>query len=190
MRSFIAIDFTEQIKIRIAGAQTQLEKAETDVKWVSRHQLHLTLWFFKDLSLEKTLSISERIKEEAQNNETFEITLKGIGCFPHSGSPRVIWVGIQNSRNLSALQIKIHEVASLYGEDPVKSGQNDYFPHVTIGRVRSGKNIKQLKNLIKLLSDVPFGACPVRELIFFESRLNQIESNYFEFQRFPLKPKI
>jgi len=189
MRCFIAIDFPEVIKEKIAEIQTLLSKAGADVTWVNPAHIHLTLYFFKELPVGKVELLYEKIKKEIQEQEAFELTLHGIGSFPPSpDDPRVIWIGIQGSLKLAGLYQKIQGVSQPFDEKRPKGERNGSFtPHATVGRVRSRKNLRPVKNLIEKFSSEPVGICPVDELIFFESRLSQKGPDYFKLHRIPLK---
>jgi 2'-5' RNA ligase len=188
MRCFIAIDFPDVIKEKIAEIQVALGRTAADVKWVNPQQIHLTLYFFKELSVEKGECLSEKVKNEVQEKEVFELTLRSIGSFPPSDDPRVIWIGVQDSLKLTALYEKTQEISQPFNNEQSNEERKGKFtPHVTIGRVRSRKNVRPLKELIRKFSSEPVGICPVEELIFFESRLSQKGPDYFEIHRFPLK---
>ncbi len=188
MRCFIAIDFDQDIKNKIAEIQAELSKTGADVKWVNPQHIHLTLYFFKELPVEKVERLSEKVKKEVQEKEAFELTLCGIGSFPPSDDPRVIWIGVQDSLELTSLCEKVQEISQPFDEEKPKGERNRRFtPHATIGRVRSRKSIRPLKKLIKSFSSEPVGISPVEELIFFESRLSQKGPDYFKLHQFPLK---
>ncbi|MBI1819656.1 MAG: RNA 2',3'-cyclic phosphodiesterase, partial [Nitrospirae bacterium] len=95
MRCFIAIDFPDRLKIRFSEIQAELKKTGPEVKWVNPRQIHLTLYFFKNLRPEDIQWISRKVEEEALNDGPFELALKGMGSFPPSHDPRVIWIGIE-----------------------------------------------------------------------------------------------
>lgn len=188
MRCFIAIDFPDAIKEKIAEIQAVLSQTGADVKWVNPRQTHLTLYFFKELSVEKGKDLSEKVRSSFQEKEAFELSLHGLGSFPPGNDPKIIWIGVEHSPNLAALCEKTQEISDPFnGEKSKGERKGKFIPHATIGRVRSKKNIRLLKELIGIYSSEPVGICPVEELIFFESRLNIKGPDYFELQRFPLK---
>lgn len=189
MRCFIAISFPKKIVAALSGIQVELKKSEADIKWVQPHQLHLTLCFFKELSSEKIASLTERINKGISDIGAFDLTLNGIGYFPLTGNPRVIWIGILNSIKLTELYNKIQGMALPFYEEALKGDLDHYSPHVTIGRVRSLRKINRLKELMKSFPTDPIGVFPVNELLFLESRLDQKGPNYFEIQRFAFKPQ-
>ncbi|MBI3605721.1 MAG: RNA 2',3'-cyclic phosphodiesterase [Nitrospirae bacterium] len=187
MRCFIAIDFPDRLKIRFSEIQAELKKTGPEVKWVNPRQIHLTLYFFKNLRPEDIQWISRKVEEEALNDGPFELALKGMGSFPPSHDPRVIWIGIEDSLKLTALYRIIQKIGQPFGEEDLKTGREEPFvPHVTIGRVQSRKNIHLLKQKIKESAHDPVGICQVNELIFFESRLCQQGPEYFPLNRFSL----
>ncbi|MBI3352950.1 MAG: RNA 2',3'-cyclic phosphodiesterase [Nitrospirae bacterium] len=187
MRCFIAIDFPDPLKENFSEIQDELKKTGPEVKWVNPHQIHLTLCFFKSLRTEDIKLISQKVKQEVLNYGPFELVLKGMGSFPPSRDPRVIWIGIVESLKLTALYRMIQKIGQPFGEEYPETGREEpYVPHVTLGRVQSRKNIHLLKQRIKESAHDPVGTCQVNELIFFESRLNQGGPDYFQRNRFSL----
>jgi 2'-5' RNA ligase len=167
------------------------------VKWVNPRRIHLTLYFFKNLRPEDIQGISREMKEAlsdlwidrftGRNDGPFELTLKGIGSFPPSRDPKVIWIGVEESLKLTALYRIIQKIGQPFGEEALKTVREEPFvPHVTLGRVQSRKNIHLLKQKIKESAQDPVGTCQINELIFFESRLSQQGPEYFPLNRFSL----
>ena len=197
MRCFIAIDFPDRLKEKLSEIQDELKKTGPEVKWVNPRRIHLTLYFFKNLRPEDLQWISRKVKEAlsdlwidrftGRNDGPFELTLKGMGSFPPSRDPRVIWIGVEQSLKLTALYQIIQKIGQPFGEENLETrGEEPFVPHVTLGRVRSRKNIHLLEQKIKESAQDPVGTFQVNEIIFFESRLTQQGPEYFPLDRFQL----
>ena len=100
MRVFIAIDIDEKTRAAIADVQQQLNAKvdikKGDVKWVEPKNIHLTLKFLGDVEISRIDAISEALKNVAGGFSHFIISLAGIGAFPNSRKPKVIWVGLES----------------------------------------------------------------------------------------------
>jgi len=168
-RAFIAIAIPDGIKNQMAGLQSKLKRADADVKWTRPHGIHITLRFMGWLNtddLEKTkLAIANVAKEFSE----FDVEVKGSGTFPERGRPRVIWTGIsQGEKELQA-------VASRLDQELIKSGlgpaDRPFRGHLTLGRVKSGKNINKLVEYLEKEGTISFGAFPAKSICLFKSDL-------------------
>jgi len=146
MRTFIAIELSEEIKDSLAQVQSNLKYAGADVKWVEKNNIHLTLKFLGEIDEKKCEMVKLALDETAKSAKPFEISLKDIGAFPKIDYPRVIWVGLDKGAKESIeLAVKTDETLSKIGFD---KETRPFAAHLTIGRVRSAKNKEALKEKI------------------------------------------
>jgi len=142
MRTFIAIELPKEIKTALSRLQEQLKKSEADVNWVEPQNIHLTLKFLGERDYKKISIISAITEEIVQDKAQFTASITSIGAFPSINSPRVIWAGI----NKGDAQIK--EIAAELEEKIAKAGipkeDRPFSSHITIGRMRSVKNLDKL----------------------------------------------
>lgn len=114
----------------------------------------------------------------------FTITLEGIGAFPRTTSPRIIWVGIgEGKESLINLARWVEECCSRLG---FPSEERPFSAHLTIGRVHSKD---RLAGLIKELQVVEFKAAtpaPVNHLTLFQSTLSSKGPTYTPLAKIPL----
>ena len=147
VRSFIAVNLNPEIKEYLASLQVSLNVPETKIKWVEKNNLHLTMKFLGDMSLEQRELIKSGLKGIASQYSPFIIKLSSnIGIFPTYKMPRIIWVGIKEGVNqLEELYNSIENDLSNKGF----SREDKYFSgHITIGRV---KFIRDKNNFIQIL---------------------------------------
>ena len=196
LRTFIAVEIDPPHKQNLTHLISTLKQSNSDVKWVNETQMHLTLKFLGNIEESKVQKISEALKSIASSTKEFTITLSNIGTFPNAKRPRVIWVGIDKGKNelkLLAGQIKTEleklnflsststcsksssgEVEKQIWNKPslgTRKETRDFKAHLTLGRVRSQKN---LQNLTKLLTETTFqsqGEIKIDKLILFQSTL-------------------
>ena len=107
VRSFIAVKLNPEIKEYLNSLQVSLNVPETKIKWVEKDNLHLTMKFLGDISLEQTELIKSALKEITSRYSPFIIKLSSnIGIFPTYQMPRIIWTGIKEGAN------QLHELYS------------------------------------------------------------------------------
>lgn len=138
MRTFIAIELSQEIRDTLAQIASRLKYAGADVKWVEKDNIHLTLKFLGEISEEKAKLVAARLDTIAKETKPFEISLKDLGAFPKIDSPRVIWVGLdKGAKESTELAKKIGLALSKLG---FQEEARPFAAHLTIGRVRSGLN--------------------------------------------------
>ena len=101
MRSFIAIELTNEIKDELAQIQARLKYSGADVKWVEKNNIHLTLKFLGEVSEDKIKTVVSILDDIAKGSKPFEMTIRDIGAFPKIDYPRVVWVGLDKGASES-----------------------------------------------------------------------------------------
>lgn len=146
MRAFVAIDLARDIRVELAKLQERLRSSGSDVKWVEPSHIHITLKFLGDINQAQLEKSRESLSIIAKDFNLFYVSLSEVGAFPKLDYPRVIWAGVDKGREeLILLNKRIEEIFEKSGF-PKES--RPYEPHITIGRVRSGKNKDRLKKII------------------------------------------
>lgn len=147
MRTFIAIELSQEIRDTLAQIASRLKYAGADVKWVEKDNIHLTLKFLGEISEEKVKLTAARLDTIAKETKPFEISLKDLGAFPKIDSPRVIWVGLdKGAKESTELAKKIDTALTKLG---FQEETRPFAAHLTIGRVRSGLNKTALAEKMK-----------------------------------------
>ena len=171
IRTFIAIELSEEIREELGTLQEKLKKCNADVIWVKPDSLHLTLKFLGKISISLVESIKEVLDGVARETASFQIVLSKIGAFPKIDSPRVIWVGLEQGENeVSQISEKLEERLEKIS---FEKETRPLHPHLTLGRVKSSKNRGELKKSIEEINKglVPAAKMTVPEIKLFRSTL-------------------
>ena len=116
--------------------KTTLAEFESDIKWISGKNLHLTLSFLGNVDDSKIDSLISDL-QEVKELPKFTLFVNGTGIFPNSESPKVFWLGIKEGYDeLSDSQSIIDELSFEYKETQRKE---NFVPHITIGRINPAK---------------------------------------------------
>ena len=142
IRAFIAVEINEEIRKTINEMQERLKECNCDVKWVKPENIHLTLKFLGDVELDKIDQIKTILNGLVEKINTFEIKFQKLGAFPGTKRPKTIWIG-SNDKN-SELQALVASLEENMEKTGFKKENRDFWPHLTLGRVRSQKNIAVL----------------------------------------------
>jgi 2'-5' RNA ligase len=158
MRTFIAIDLPSETKEYLCRLQEELKPAGADVKWVPPQNIHLTLKFLGELNDKKLPKIENALEEAAGKTSGFSIAVYGLGAFPSLDHPRIIWVGIiKGNAEVSKLAAELEERIAVQAGIPKE--KRPFSAHITLGRLRSGKNQQGLSRELKRLNHSPL-PCP------------------------------
>jgi 2'-5' RNA ligase len=125
-RIFIAVDPPEDVRDELLAMQHGVPGA----RWVDDDQLHLTLRFVGDVDgaqLRDLLSALRRVSAAS-----FELRLGSAGFFPPRGPQRVLWIGVDKSAPLDALQRSVSRAVTRLGHAP---DRKKWAPHVTLARL-------------------------------------------------------
>src|SRR3989339_1295186 len=94
MRTFIAIEVSDEVKKAAGEFVAELKKQRANISWVKKENVHITLKFLGEIDERKILLIEDVLKSCAEKKKPFEIEIKDCGGFPNLHKPRVIWIGI------------------------------------------------------------------------------------------------
>lgn len=184
VRSFIALELTPEVQSQLGQIQSELKKADADVKWVKPEGVHLTLKFLGNVSLELIEEIKKIIEQLAKNHQAFEMKISQLGAFPTMEHPRVIWVGIEQGKE------QTQKLAQDLEEHLMQLGflkeKRSFKAHLTLGRVRSARNRNQLKKLL-LSVKFPQTTMQAQTLTLFKSTLTPQGAIYQSLQEVKLR---
>lgn len=184
IRTFIAIDIDQPPKQKISGLIDQLSKSNADVKWITENQMHFTLKFLGQTDELLVPKISGVLESIAEDFGEFTILLSDIGAFPNIKRPRVIWLGIDKGKDkLELLNEKIETSLEKLGFEKEK---RRFTAHLTLGRVRSLKNIEGLKALIAKIDIRIQDEVKVNKVILYRSTLTPKGAIYTPLRELPL----
>jgi 2'-5' RNA ligase len=135
-RLFLAISIPEQVKDELVKAQDQFRGAvgESGVRWTRHEHLHLTLKFLGNVEAQRTPELSTVVSSLCHGFAPLRLRAEGVGFFPDTRSPRVIWAGVTDAvRQLECLQQALEErTLPFTNEEPGEK----FIGHVTLGRAK------------------------------------------------------
>lgn len=175
IRSFIAFDLdNEQVLGRLRQAQKLVVETGADLKLVEPQNIHVTIRFLGSISP----AMVEKVYEAMKNVKftPFTIQIRGLGVFPSLNYPRVVWAGmtdgVETLRSIfNQLEPQIRTLgfpADAYG----------FSPHLTIARVRTGRNKQQIADFLTKKGDFEIGTIKAECLRLKKSQLSPRGPNY------------
>jgi RNA 2',3'-cyclic 3'-phosphodiesterase len=176
IRAFIAVEIDSASKPMIFGLINLLKETKADVKWITENQTHLTLKFLGYIDQSGVRDISDGLKSVLRGFRGFNITLSGIGAFPDIRHPRVVWIGITKGADL--LKLLNDKIETALEKLDFEKEKRDFKAHLTIGRVRSFKNIPDLIKAMNTTDFKPENEIKINKLVLFQSTLTPKGANY------------
>lgn len=184
MRCFVAVKISDAVRKKAAEVQEALRRADADVKWVDPESLHLTLKFLGWIDEAAVETLKGLLSGDAARRPELELVYAGVGTFPERGAPRVVWIGCGGDvAGLGDLASAVERAAGQVGVPPE---DRPFAPHLTIGRVKSTRNVKRLSPAIEPYRTSEFGKDAVTEIVLFESTLRPQGPIYTPLASFPL----
>ncbi len=118
------------------------EVAFDAVRWTAPENMHITLKFLGDVHQDDLPLLKEELTDVAGESARLHLELGANGCFPGERTPRVLWTGMDGDlRRISSLATRLDGAMAKRG---FPSERREFNPHVTVGRVRSGTQLRVL----------------------------------------------
>jgi 2'-5' RNA ligase len=160
-RSFIAIDIGDPATIAaITRFEGSLQATGANLKLVDPHNLHLTLRFLGNVASPRLAAIQKRLDDLVFN--PFHVAIKGVGVFPSQRRVNVVWIAFETG-HLEIIDL-YQQVNARLVECGFQPERRRFSPHITIARVRSGRNRAQLVAAIVDAQATTFGTFQVNAL--------------------------
>ncbi|MBI5194612.1 MAG: RNA 2',3'-cyclic phosphodiesterase [Nitrospirae bacterium] len=203
MRCFISIAIPEDIKKKMSAIQERMKRSGADVSWTKPDGMHLTLKFLGEIEEKRVAKIETAMNIACAGITPFSLQVSGIGVFPppppipplnkggvggvvsRGRHPRVMWIGLnENGNNLIKIQRGIEYQLEEIGFPAEK---RRFSPHITLGRVRSNRNLSQLSAIMDGDRNTEIGGFSVSAVHLIKSDLRPEGALYTELYLLQLK---
>jgi len=177
LRTFIAIDFSKQLKEEIKE-YINLIKPKVQGHWTNYENMHLTIKFLGEIHQSDIKKIYLALEKSLFGIEPFFLRIGGLGYFPGNKTIRVLWLGLDGDLEmLRKLHFRVEEELGFVGF-PKES--REFKPHITLAR-----------DVIADINELPVysfkNPINVKEMVFMKSELVSNKRVYTPIFRLPLK---
>ena len=185
IRSFLAFELPVDIKKTVVRALGEIGHSGLDARWVKAENIHLTVVFLGNIKTEDIEGIKEEVRNVCPEYGSFDIALKGVGCFPNKRRPRVLWLGLDGDiERMSHFRGDLQRVLKGFG---IKEEKRPFRPHLTLGRFRSTRKIgSRLEEILLKYAALESPAETLSELYLFKSDLKPGGTVYTKLESWPL----
>ncbi len=184
LRTFIAVKIAPETKLQEMFSYLKESLRDEQMKWVNENNLHLTLKFLGETTIQQTEEIKDKLELIRRNFRSFPIVLKGLGYFKSKRQPKVLFARIEDAGLLKALALVIEESVSELGFEHEK---RKFSPHLTLARIRDLKDVGKFHRLVESYSNTFFQDDALSEIIFYQSILKPQGAVYKPIEIFKLK---
>lgn len=146
MRLFLAINLPFAMRRALVEATGPMRALAPDVRWISEAKLHLTMKFLGEQHESRLDEIHAAVASMAARHAATDLTVCGLGAFPNSRRPRVIWIGVERSSRLELLAHDLEQACETLG---FEAEGRAFRPHITLGRIRDRLGVEQARALAR-----------------------------------------
>ena len=170
MRLFLAIELEEAVRDSLTALQGRLKETGADVRWVEPGNFHLTVKFIGDQPDTLLPEIEAVCADVAGTTAGFGFAVRGAGAFPKRGPLKTIWVGLSGEGvdAWKALTLRAQEPLAAFGV----AREGGLVPHITLGRVKSGTGMDNLRAALAAEATADCGAQAARQITLMKSMLD------------------
>lgn len=143
--------------------------------WTIPSNWHITLYFLGATPENRVELLSELIISSFQETCSFTAEISGVGVFPNTRNPKVLWMGFKDLEPLQEAYKRLGELlqANSFSFDP-----KPLKPHLTLARIKNLENPGSLDNLLGKFREHSFGTISVDRVVLFESISTLSGPNY------------
>ena len=157
LRTFIAVELDEELSDNLADLQDRLhgQVAPRSVRWVRPGGIHLTLKFLGETLQDPVEAVKVALDQGVSEVIPFPFNLGGLGCFPNTRRPRVIWVGLyEPTGTLSRLRDAVESHVAPLG---FPTENRPFRPHLTLGRVQRYASKSEVREVGEVIATSAIG---------------------------------
>lgn len=184
LRCFVAVDVDPEVARALEREIGHLQLAGGDVGWTSPKNLHITLRFLGDVAPEEIVTVARAIRKCCEGIEACRLRVHGVAAFPSADDPHVIVACVEDESGtvqelFRRLQVGMRELGFRPETKPLRL-------HITLGRVRSSRNIEELKARLAASVDQAFGDISIDHVNLMMSDLKGKSPEYTVMETFDL----
>ena len=193
LRAFIAIKLSDDLKRQIESVQADLKRQASrlggsdGIAWTRPEGIHLTLKFLGDISEAQVEPLAAMLRKAASQVERFTLEASGVGAFPNSRAPRVIWLGLHGGeRDMEALRRLQTELEEGAAELDFPKETRAFTPHLTLARLRDRRPAALLEKILAESGERVVGKCVAATVSLIKSELRPSGAVYTTLVEVPL----
>ena len=183
IRTFIAIDLSEEVKKDIEDLVEEVKKEFNDcvkMKWVEKKNYHITLKFLGNILKSDVKNVIEKMNICFCDEKRFLNQFNSLGKFPKNGEyVKVIFMKIEKDEKIK----EIHDRLEAHLNELGFGKERFYVPHLTLARVKYVTNkkefMKKVHEIFERYHDINI-KFEVEKVTLYESKLKRNGPEYIK----------
>lgn len=190
IRAFIALPLPPSLPAKLEDQTRPLRQAlgRPLVRWTPTGNMHLTVKFLGETPQSQIPALAQALDQAVGSRHSFSLRIHGLGVFPNISRPRVIWVGVEVTAALSALQQAVEAAAGQIG---CAADRRPFAPHLTLGRVNeracTAADRRLIRRVIESATPIDLGTIKITVVHLYRSTLKSTGAVYRVLHSCPLK---
>lgn len=181
-RLFVGIKVNYSTKIGSIVKQLKSEFSESNIRWTSKDNFHITLAFIGGVDSQIVRSIDNALLDNLKVAEAFNLNIQNVNYFG-GDKPRVLWLGAERCTDLEQLANNIMQSLKSLG---IVLDDRAFNPHVTLGRIKGiGTNTK-MNTILAPYANLLIENIQVKEVVLYESITHSSGPQYIPIKRYSL----
>jgi len=176
-RLFVAVDFPREV---ISALEQCQPVPRPGVRRTAPEQLHLTLHFLGDASIEHMSAALQTLRMEP-----FSVTIRGVGTFTGQNRTTILWAGLEENASLRELHGRVADALAVAG---YKQEIRPFRPHITVARCGPDVDSRIIRAFLKDHADLWLPEIRVDRVRLYSSVLTSQGSTYQCEQEVELAP--
>lgn len=136
------------------------------VNWTPPGNWHITLFFLGSTEKSAVPVLKKLIDESFEEIQVCPVELKGVGVFPNTNNPKVLWLGLESLERQMPGYTKL---GKLLQQNGFSFDQKPMKPHLTIARVKRADNPSAFQSLLAEYQKTVFDHVVLNKVVLFES---------------------
>ena len=136
------------------------------LNWTTPGNWHITLFFLGSTEESAVAMLEQLIDESFREILAYQTELHGVGVFPNTNNPKVLWLGLEDLQPLMSAYSKLGE---LLHQNGFSFDQKPLKPHLTLARVKRADNPLAFQSLLAEFQDSVFDQVNMNKVVLFES---------------------
>ena len=136
------------------------------LNWTPPGNWHITLFFLGNTEESAVAVLQQLIEESFHEIQTYQTELRGVGVFPNTNNPKVLWLGLDDLQPLMSAYFKLGELLQQNG---FSFDQKPLKPHLTVARIKRADNPLAFQSLLSEFQETVFDRIEVNKVALFES---------------------
>jgi len=136
------------------------------LNWTISGNWHITLFFLGSTEESAIPLLQQLIEESFRDVQPYQTELRGVGVFPNSHNPKVLWLGLEDIQPIISAYSQMGESLQQNG---FSFDQKPLKPHLTIARVKKTDHPSAFQSLLDKYQETVFDRIEIKSVALFES---------------------